>query len=248
LRDTGISRPNADSRQRARKVFAAALGTPGGLKVQTIHALCTRLLQQFPFEARVPARFTVLDERDQTEMMERASLGVMLVASQNPDSAGGRALQYAMGAAADVTLRDVINQACLSRDHFVAWTEERSIDQAIRDVAEAVGVDPTDRIEDVERAIVDGPHLPRSEWNSLAAALDTGNKSDIEQARRLREAHAMVGDAAQADRYLDVFLTGASEPRKSFVTKKISDGRPDIAAMLDRECQRVIALLDRRRA
>jgi ATP-dependent helicase/nuclease subunit A len=153
-----------------------------------------------------------------------------------------------MGAAADVTLRDVINQACLSRDHFVAWTEERSIDQAIRDVAEAVGVDPTDRIEDVERAIVDGPHLPRSEWNSLAAALDTGNKSDIEQARRLREAHAMVGDAAQADRYLDVFLTGASEPRKSFVTKKISDGRPDIAAMLDRECQRVIALLDRRRA
>ena len=248
LRDTGISRPNADSRQRARKLFAAALETPGGLKVQTIHALCTRLLQQFPFEARVPARFTVLDERDQTEMMERASLGVMLAASQNPDSAAGRALQYAMGAAADVTLRDVINQACLSRDHFVAWTEERSIDQAIRDVAEAVGVDPADRIEDVEREIVDGPHLPRSEWDALAATLDTGNKSDIEQARRLREAHAMVGDAAQADRYLDVFLTGSSEPRKSFVTKKISDGRPDIAAMLDRECRRLVALLERRRA
>ena len=248
LRDTGISRPNADSRQRARKLFAAALETPGGLKVQTIHALCTRLLQQFPFEARVPARFTVLDERDQTEMMERASLGVMLAASQNPDSAAGRALQYAMGAAADVTLRDVINQACLSRDHFVAWTAERSIEQAIRDVAEAVGVDPADRIEDVEREIVDGPYLPRSEWNSLAATLDTGNKSDIEQARRLREALAMVGDAAQADRYLDVFLTGASEPRKSFVTKKISNDRPDIAAMLDRECQRVVALLDRRRA
>jgi ATP-dependent helicase/nuclease subunit A len=248
LRDTGIAHPHDEARQRARQLFAAALETPGGLKVQTIHALCTRLLQQFPFEARVPARFTVLDERDQTEMMERASLGVMLAASQSPDSPAGRALQYAMGAAADVTLRDVVNQACLSRDHFVAWTEERSIEQAIMDVAEAVGVDPADRIEDVEREIVDGPNLPRAEWDSLAAILDTGNKSDIEQARRLREAHAMVGDAAQVDRYLDVFLTGASEQRKSFVTKKISDGRPDIAAMLDRECQRVIALLGRRRA
>ena len=202
--------------------------------MQTIHALCTRLLQQFPFEARVPARFTVLDERDQTEMMERASLGVMLDASQNPDSPAGGALQYAMGAAADMTLRDVVNQACLSRDHFMAWTEDRGIEQAIGDVANAIGVDPADRIEDVEREIVDGPNLPRSEWEALAAILQTGNKSDIEQAKRLREAHAMIGDAAQADRYLDVFLTGDCQPRKSFVTKKISDPRPDVAALLDR--------------
>ena len=169
LRDTGIARPDAKSRMRARKLFAAALETPGGLKVQTIHALCTRLLQQFPFEARVPARFTVLDERDQTEMMERASLGVMLDASQNPDSPAGRALQYAMGAAADVTLRDVVRQACLSRDHFMAWTENRTVDQAIKEVAAAVGVDPADRIEDVERDIIDGPNLPRSAWLATAA-------------------------------------------------------------------------------
>ena len=248
LRDIGIARPDPDSRKRARKLFAAALETPGGLKVQTIHALCARLLQQFPFEARVPARFTVLDERDQTEMMERASLGVMLDASKNPDSPAGCALQYAMGAAADMTLRDVVRQACLSRDHFMAWTEDRGIEQAIRDVANAVGVDPADSIQDVEREIVDGPSLPRSEWEALAAILETGNKSDIEQANRLREAHGMIGEAAQADRYLDVFLTGDSNLRKSFVTKKISDPRPAVAAMLDRECQRVIALLERRRA
>ena len=248
LRDIGIARPDPDSRKRARKLFAAALETPGGLKVQTIHALCARLLQQFPFEARVPARFTVLDERDQTEMMERASLGVMLDASKNPDSPAGCALQYAMGAAADMTLRDVVRQACLSRDHFMAWTEDRGIEQAIRDVANAVGVDPADSIQDVEREIVDGPSLPRSEWEALAATLETGNKSDIEQANRLREAHGMIGEAAQADRYLDVFLTGDSNLRKSFVTKKISDPRPAVAAMLDRECQRVIALLERRRA
>jgi superfamily I DNA/RNA helicase len=88
-------------RRSARELFASALETPGGLKVQTIHALCTRLLQQFPFEANVPARFTVLDERDQTEMMERASLALKLDASRAPYSAVGRALQTAMASAAE---------------------------------------------------------------------------------------------------------------------------------------------------
>ena len=94
LRGVGIAQPDAKmARTRARKLFASALETPGGLKVQTIHALCTRLLQQFPFEAQVPARFTVLDERDQAEIMERASiLSIMLDASQNPGSPAGRAL------------------------------------------------------------------------------------------------------------------------------------------------------------
>src|SRR6185312_12156402 len=62
--DAGVPNPDKKLREIARKLFAQALETPGGLKVQTIHALCTRLLQQFPFEANVPARFAVLDERD----------------------------------------------------------------------------------------------------------------------------------------------------------------------------------------
>src|SRR5215831_13775811 len=50
---------DAPLRERARRLFALALETPGGLKVQTIHAFCTRLLHQFPFEANVAARFAV---------------------------------------------------------------------------------------------------------------------------------------------------------------------------------------------
>src|SRR5450432_2147053 len=76
IRESGIPHPNARLRKSARKLFACALETPGGLKVQTIHALCTRLLQQFPFEANVPARFAVLDDRDQNEMMERGHIGL----------------------------------------------------------------------------------------------------------------------------------------------------------------------------
>src|SRR3984893_2096065 len=70
----GVRHPDPKLRLRARELFACALETPGGLKVQTIHALCTRLLQHFPFEPTVPARFPVLDERDQEDMMERANI------------------------------------------------------------------------------------------------------------------------------------------------------------------------------
>ena len=130
-------------RKSARKLFACALETPGGLKVQTIHALCTRLLQQFPFEANVPARFAVLDDRDQNEMMERANLGVFLEASRNPDSATGRALMTAMASAADVTFKDVVREACLSRDHFMAWTDAAgSAQAAAAQISAALGVEP----------------------------------------------------------------------------------------------------------
>src|SRR3982075_1558871 len=161
--DAGITRPDAILRMRARELFACALETPGGLKVQTIHALCTRLLQQFPFEANVPARFAVIDERDQTEMMERANLKVLLEAARNPDSAAGRALTIAMARAADVTFKDVVREACLSRDHFMAWTDAAgSAAAAAAQMSAALGVNASDRIENVERDMVEGPNLPRS--------------------------------------------------------------------------------------
>src|ERR1700727_3680715 len=177
IRDAGITHPTRLLRKSARELFASALETPGGLKVQTIHALCTRLLQQFPFEANVPARFAVLDDRDQNEMMERANLKVLLDASRDPASTTGRALNVAMANAADVTFKDVVREACLSRDHFMAWTKAAgSVDAATAQMSAALGIDPQERIEDVEREIVDGPHLPRSRWREIARVLDTSGK------------------------------------------------------------------------
>src|SRR5215469_5610025 len=152
IRGVGIPHPSPKLRRAARELFARALETPGGLKVQTIHALCTRLLQQFPFEANVPARFAVLDDRDQNDMMERANLKVFLDASRAPDSPIGRALQTAMASAADVTFKDVVREACLSRDHFMAWADAcGGADVAAAQMAGVLGVSESDRIEDVER-------------------------------------------------------------------------------------------------
>jgi ATP-dependent helicase/nuclease subunit A len=248
IRDAGIAHQTERLRKAARELFASALETPGGLKVQTIHALCTRLLQQFPFEANVPARFTVLDDRDQTEMMERASLAVMLDASRAPDSAIGRALLAAMANAADVTFKDVVREACLSRDHFMAWTDAAGgAEAAAAQVSALLGVTANDSIEDIEGEIVDGPNLPRSHWEEIARALDTGAKTERDNADRLRAALPAAG-AAQVDEYLGAFLTDTDRtPRKSVVTKNFVRDNPAIGSRFEAEASRLGPLIEKRR-
>ncbi|WP_315836401.1 double-strand break repair helicase AddA [Bradyrhizobium prioriisuperbiae] len=247
IRDAGATTGPA-MRRRARELFACALETPGGLKVQTIHALCTRLLQQFPFEANVPARFSVLDDRDQNDLMERASLKVLLDAAAKSDSLAGQALATAMTSAADVTFRDVVREAVLSRDYFQAWTHQaRTLDTALAQLNQALGVVPGDSLEQIEGEIVDGPHLPRIDWAAISAQFANGSKSDGDQAERLQLALSLSG-TAQVEAYLGIFFTGAGELRKSLLTKSLAKDNPGLAAALEREASRVLALLQRRRA
>jgi ATP-dependent helicase/nuclease subunit A len=251
IRDAGIARPDTKLRSRARELFACALETPGGLKVQTIHALCTRLLQQFPFEANVPARFAVLDERDQTEMMERANLKVLLDASRDPESPSGRALDIAMSSAADVTFRDVVREACLSRDHFMAWTDSAgSAAAAMAQVSAALGVDPGARLDEVENEIVNGPNLPKSEWESIASIFDTGTDADQKQAVRLRS--ALTERAGErVDEYFSVFASeskGQTGRRKSLITSALRKRHPVLASRLDAEQDRVFDLIEKYRS
>src|SRR5207248_8069374 len=69
----------------ARRLFAQALETPGGLKIQTIHAFCQHLLARFPVEAGIPPRFNVLDERSAAELMGLARQRVLERASQGDE-------------------------------------------------------------------------------------------------------------------------------------------------------------------
>jgi len=55
-----------DHLARARTLFARALETPGGLKIQTIHSFCATLLRRFPLEARVSPQFNEMEDRAAT--------------------------------------------------------------------------------------------------------------------------------------------------------------------------------------
>jgi ATP-dependent helicase/nuclease subunit A len=49
--------------RHARTLFARAIETPGGLKIQTIHSFCAALLRRFPLEAGVSPQFTEIEDR-----------------------------------------------------------------------------------------------------------------------------------------------------------------------------------------
>src|SRR3954470_4681384 len=108
MRASGATAIDGKLRRRARQLFALALETPGGLKVRTIHAFCTQLLHLFPFEANVAARFEVLDEATEGQMLEQLSLGVMLKAASEPETSLGRALGIAVLAATDMTFQEMV--------------------------------------------------------------------------------------------------------------------------------------------
>jgi len=59
---------DADMLARARRLFARAIETPGGLKIQTIHAFCAGLLRRFPLEAGVSPDFAEMDDRSANQM------------------------------------------------------------------------------------------------------------------------------------------------------------------------------------
>jgi len=68
----------------ARRLFAKALETPGGLKIQTIHAFCEKLLRRFPLEAGVAPGFTVLDDTAAAELSHEARAQVAAAALAHP--------------------------------------------------------------------------------------------------------------------------------------------------------------------
>jgi ATP-dependent helicase/nuclease subunit A len=249
IREHANMTPEPRRRALARRLFARALETPGGLKVQTIHAFCTQLLHQFPFEANIAARFTVLDEAEQSQLLERLTLNVLLDGAGAPDSDLARALNSAMTAAADRTFRDVVREAIGRRDAITGWVHSAgTIEAAIANLSHTLGVESSDSIDEIEAEYFSGANIAPSEWPALAKTIAQGGKTDREQADRFKNLANLAG-SERVETYLDIFCTsagGGRTPRKSIVSKAVGD-----AALTERlvaEQHRVCVLLDRRRA
>jgi ATP-dependent helicase/nuclease subunit A len=248
LAETGARAGGAEQRQEARRLFARALETPGGLKVQTIHGFCTRLLQQFPFEANVPARFRVLEDMEQRQLLEQIRRAVLFEASNDPGSRMGQALTAIISAVSDYTFQEGLDEAIRERDRVQGWLADAGgLDEAAAQLSRRLGIEPQETLEGIEAEMVDGPHLPREQWLEVEGICRTGTSNDQSQARRLQEAAAATG-RTRVEIYLAIFFTGDG-PRKSILTGSLVRKHPDLARRLDSERDdRLPALCVRRNA
>jgi ATP-dependent helicase/nuclease subunit A len=72
IAELGERKPTPAMMRSARRLFARALETPGGLKIQTIHSFCEAVLHQFPLEANIAGHFEMLDPRMEAALLAEA--------------------------------------------------------------------------------------------------------------------------------------------------------------------------------
>src|SRR4051794_30551463 len=110
----GGNPPDAGGLKHARRLFALALETPGGLKIQTIHAFCERLLGRFPIEAGIPPAFRVIDEQTTRHLIAEARAQVLERAGSG-DSELAAAVGHIVTEASEHRLREILD-AVLGND------------------------------------------------------------------------------------------------------------------------------------
>lgn len=97
--------------RHARQLFARAIDTPGGLKIQTIHSFCAGLLRRFPIESQVSPNFVELDERATQKLRD----DIIDEIASGPDMA---ALDAVARLSSDLDLRSISAQVCQNSDAF----------------------------------------------------------------------------------------------------------------------------------
>ncbi len=109
---TGIGDPQRLA--EARRLFARAIETPGGLRIQTIHSFCASLLRRFPLEAGVSPAFVEMDDR--TATLLRQEVVEDLASGRDIDAVDAVAMHYTGEDLDDLTRAVVSHAEALSRE------------------------------------------------------------------------------------------------------------------------------------
>jgi len=243
--------PSSEETLTARRLFSRVLDTPGGLRIQTIHAFCERVLRQFPLEADVAPGFSVMSEADSHAGLRAATSAVLEEAACAPETALGAALETVAAHAAETqfeTLLGAVLRARAALAGMIAAAEAAASDLEHL-IAQALGAPADADLDGIAQAQAEV--LSDEQIARVAQALGQGSeKTDGARAANLRRAmHAQTG-SARIEAFCDAFLTKDGKPRADsrFFTKAVERAAPEIAAELRGARDRFAELERTRRA
>jgi ATP-dependent helicase/nuclease subunit A len=242
--------PSDEEMRRARRLFALVIETPGGLKVQTIHAFCERLLQRFPLEAGVTPGFDILDDDTRAALLEEATDRVLDEASRGaPGTPLADALAVAVGFAAESNFDPLLAEALRQREWLdaavrLAGDDDRPFAEAeslyrrlLRLPPEASLNATSERLEAV---------LTEAQLEYLRGTLSTGSASDMATAGHVAAATRARSPTSRIAALAKVFFTSDGEPRQSLMTKRLAAANADAALLLQSAQEQFVALHDER--
>lgn len=237
---------------RARTLFAHAIETPGGLKIQTIHAFAERALHLFPLEAGVPLNFEVAEAGEAKAMRLEARKAAIALAVSEPASKIGLALGEIISAGGAERFEKALDTA-LEELSALRLRDEAVVVGAAREIRyrRLFGIEPGETLEGIEEAFRRGrPAVETIEV--LISAGDAANAApgnDAKALDRLRRAiRARKSGHDWIPAYLDVFLRDDKGLRASLFTKGLKGRLPELETFEAAEMLAVSAFLERRRA
>jgi ATP-dependent helicase/nuclease subunit A len=238
----------------ARRLFASALETPGGLKIQTIHAFCERLLQQFPFEANVPGQFEVLDDLTGAELLAEARAAT-LVKTTDEHGTLGQAWRMLIGAYTDSRIDDALNEVVARRYKLRQWIVhsggepgEGSVDSAIAQLRGRLGLGESEDADSLLGDFRATAPIQDADWLRLLDALTRNSSVNNDKAVVIVETIMTAGDPRSEYEARCAFaLKADGEPRvwKSRVSKPVATELPDFESVFEREAEALLALRDK---
>ncbi len=237
LRDLDGREPDAGRLALARRLFARAVETPGGLKIGTIHAFCERLLHIAPFEAGVPARFAMLDEVQGGILFDTAMAEALAHAGANATMRAAFDILDAGHGGGEG--RVSLIRAALR--HRPALRDDAALEGALADIRARLEVGEGESLAALEAEILDGG-IPVSEWADLVAVLQAGKPTDQKRADALIAAAATDDPAQRGASYRALFFNKDGTPAKSLGTKAIPE---HVKERLGVEQERLVALRQR---
>ena len=245
IAETGAPSPGEAELALARRLFARTVETPGGLKIQTIHAFCERVLQLFPFEANVPARFEVLDDARRADLLMRAREAALAEAMLNERSDLAAAVALLARETASETFDKLIAEALGHREAVRATLGAGHSAGGLRRVlGQLIGIGPDESVAAIEQAII-RHGIPSADWGTIARRLGANGTDKKLTANRLAVAAATP---ARCELYLDVFLTKDKPRDDKYLPKPLRQSEPELCRMLDEERERIAALALRLKA
>ncbi len=198
---------------RARTLFAQALETPGGLRIETIHAFCGRVLRRFPLEAGIAPGFHELDDTDSGDLWQEAirALGAIILSGGDEKLTDAARCVVEGGAGAGLGVLRQLDSRRGEVSDFIA--RNGGIDDAVERLREILGASEETPAGILEHVM--GRDLPRAQLIPIAAAIPATAKSDVELIDRIDIA---VSEAPAAERfaaYSRLVFTASGDARKS---------------------------------
>ncbi len=243
LHRLGVGNLSEALRGRARRLFAQALETPGGLKIQTLHAFCERLLQAFPVESGLAPGFRVMDSKETADLFREA---LLMQLGSNSDFAEAAWSFLEDGKVLTLESLEKLAKPFLSASNGMRQRlgDFERLAQTENALKVLLGIEDGRVVADVEADICAIHESAYKKLISITMPLEYDAQTSVPGYFQL--ALDAPNNEERIKAFMALFFVKEGTPRKSLLRSPARKAHPRLAEWFDEERVRVIALLQER--